>query len=154
VNVPVTSATALYTLINSAFGEPGFNVGSVTVSTLGSQSVSMDLIEGVNIRDHANTAFENSVSDPTVVSTYFKGGVGSSDPNFGIVRLDRQRLNLPSAFIGDTVTKVTFFGHDLGGNGQPFLAAATLGAQPTPEPASMIALGLGAAALIRRRKSA
>lgn len=149
----IQGATALYTLLNTANGGSlNTNEGKVEVfGTNGAYAV-LNLIEGTNIRDHYQGGFENGLSDPTVVSTYFSNGNASQTPGFGPDVLDRQMLVLGSSFVGQTVTELKFTANGHGfPDGAPFLAAATFGPAPVPEPASMAALGLGVFGLLRRR---
>ena len=134
-----TYATSLYTLMNTAWGADGENEGSIIVTGSQGETATLDLTEGVNIRDHYNGFFVNTLSDPTVVSTYF---VNQSVSSSGSVRLDRQQLALPSSFNGDTIASITFDGIDNGEpNGDPFLAAMTLAVVPEPTPYLMFGLG-------------
>lgn len=134
-----TRATALYTLMNTAWGEPGMDEGSIVVTGSHGETATLDLTEGVNIRDHYNGFFVNSLSDSTVVSTGFDGH--SINPK-GPVRLDRQELVLPSSFNGDTLASITFDGVDHGEpNGDPFLAGMTLAVVPEPSVYLIFALG-------------
>ena len=141
---PGTYATALYTLINTSWGEAGVNEGSVVVTGSGGETATLDLIEGFNVRDHAETIFCNTYTDPTVVPANF------GMPATGLVRLDRQMLVLPSSFTGDTVASITFNGIGNGEpDGSPFLAGMTL--ETVPEPGSLVVLGLGTLILVVRR---
>ena len=121
-------ATVLYTLLNTADGEPGVNEGSIVVTGTGGETATLNLIEGYNIRDHNNDGFVNTLSDPTVVPTYFLNGAPTT---LSIqTRLDRQQLILPGTFSGDTIASITFQGDAQGEyypkNGAAFLAAMTL----------------------------
>ncbi|HTR43083.1 MAG TPA: PEP-CTERM sorting domain-containing protein [Pseudomonadales bacterium] len=146
-----TYATSLYTLMNTAWGEPGQNEGSIVVTGSHGETATLDLTEGVNIRDHYNGYFVNTLSDPAVVSTYF---VNQSVNPSGSVRLDRQQLVLPASFNGDTVTSITFDGADNDEpNGDPFLAAMTLAVVPEPTPYLMFGLGALVLAFGRWRAS-
>lgn len=132
-------ATAIFTLMNTAWGEPGVDEGSILVTGSHGETAMLDLTEGVNIRDHYNGYFVNSLSDSTVMSTGFKNH--SINPK-GSVRLDRQELVLPSSFNGDTLSSITFDGVDHGEpNGDPFLAGMTLAVVPEPSPYLLFALG-------------
>jgi hypothetical protein len=126
LNLPIAfRATALYTLINTSFGVAGVQEGSVVVTGSGGETATLNLVEGVNIRDHNDDGYCNTISDPTVVSTYFVNRVPNSTG--GQVRLDRQLLVLPASFNGDTIKSVTFNGIANGDpNGSSFIAAMTL----------------------------
>lgn len=119
-----THATALYTLINSTDGGPGASEGSIVVAGTEGETATLNLVEGVNIRDHNDGEFVNTLSDSTVVPTYFTNGLPAAN---GPVRLDRQVLLLPTTFLGDTIASITFQGYAQGAtNGSPFLAGLTL----------------------------
>ncbi len=137
--VSIPGAVRLYTLINSAFGAFGANNGTIEVFGTGGAFASFDLIQGTNIRDHFNSSFVNTLSDPTVVPTNFSGDV----------RLDRQVLELPAAFLDDTVNLIRFSG-DATGAGAAFLAAATIETIPTP--GAMALLGVAGLVALRRRR--
>jgi len=138
-----THATALYSLMNSAFGESGVQEASLVVTGTGGESATLNLIEGNNIRDHNNDGFVNSLTDSTVVPTYFLNGAPTT-PNISVqTRLDRQVLDLPASFSGDTIASVTFEGTAQGDpNGSAFLAGLTLS---VPECSSfdLLLVGLG-----------
>lgn len=135
----------LYTLINSAYGSLGAVIGDVTAYGAGGESYTYSLIEGQNVRDHYNGIYVNTLSDATVQSAYF--GDGS-------VRLDMQTITLPSIFLTDTLTHVTFSGYAGNGltyvAGQPFMTGFTT--EAVPEPASLIGLGFAVLAFVRRRR--
>ena len=141
---PGIYATVLYTLINTSWGEAGVNEGSVVVAGSRGETATLNLIEGFNVRDHADAVNCNTCTDPTVVSANF------GNLETGLARLDRQELVLPSSFNGDTVASITFNGIGNGEpDGQPFLAGMTL--ESVPEPASLVVFGLGALILVVRR---
>ncbi len=121
-----TKANALYSLANTAFGTAGFNEGELVVTGTGGEIASLQLVEGDNIRDHNQDGFVNTLTDPTVVSTYFSGGAVTTDPSFNQTRLDMQELFLPASFDGDTIASITFDGTANGGNGSAFIAGLTL----------------------------
>jgi hypothetical protein len=135
-----TYASSVYTLMNTSWGENGVNEGSIIVTGSHGETATLNLTDGVNIRDHYNGFFQNTLTDPTVVETEFLNGqVNSSGPD----RLDRQELNLPSSFNGDTIASITFAGIDHGEpDGDPFLAALTV--ETVPEPGSFAIIGLSA----------
>lgn len=144
-----TQAQTLYCLINSLWGSAGVNVGSVVVTGTLGETATLTLTEGVNIRDHNNDGWENTVSDPTVVPTYFSSGAPTTSAN-AQERLDRQELVLPSTFAGDTIASISFQGNAQGfGYGDAFLAGITLG--PVPEPSALALLAAAAVSLVIRR---
>jgi hypothetical protein len=141
----VFNPTTVYTLINSAFGTSGAVNGRIEFVGTGGAFASFNLTQGDNLRDHFNGGFNNVVTDPTIVTATFGGGV----------RLDRQTFVLPGTFAGNTLTQIRFVGTGAGNpQGQAFLAAATVQA-PTvvPEPSSLalVAGGLVTATALRRR---
>jgi len=145
-SVPIgTQAQALYCLMDSVWGAGGENVGSIIVTGGHGETATLTLTEGVNIRDCHNDGFENGISDPTVVSTYFANGVTTPSTD-ATMRLDRQELVLPSTFNGDTIASIDFQGTALGYGGDAFLAGLTL--ESVPEPSASVLLAVGIAALV------
>ncbi|HUA21826.1 MAG TPA: hypothetical protein VMB25_23940 [Bryobacteraceae bacterium] len=132
LNVDVFGASTAYTLINSAFGECGTTVGQL-VFVGSSTTYTYTLTEGVNVRDHYDGGFCNTVTDV--------GGTA----NFGSDRLDMQSIVLPSAFDDQTLETIYFQTFGQGYSGSPFLAAMTLDPAPVPEP---VTWPLGLAALL------
>ncbi len=150
ISVDETDIKAVYTLINSGFGEAGFTTGTLTFADSAGDSFVYNLTEGDNIRDHYDGFYVNDA--PAAYGTAnFDGGV----------RLDAQQIVLPTSFWTSELTTITFAGAPDYGlpNGEPFLAAVTTSttlSSPVPEPstwAMMIAgfAGLGWLGLSRRR---
>lgn len=148
----ITGASTIYTLMNSAFGQAGANIGSIEfIGAKAGDDVTFQIVEGNNIRDHFNDGFNNSATN--IVADPFLNGVQNPA---GPDRLDMQTFVLPTAFGTDTLTEIIFRGANAGNpQGEAFLAAAT--AQTVPEPASLTLLGLGAVGLagcaFRRRRA-
>ena len=134
--VNLFGVTSAYTLINSAFGTCGANVGELDF--IGSSSTfTYTLTEGTNVRDHFNSGFCGTV-DNSVRSRYFGGGID---------RLDMQSIVLPAAFATETLKSIDLKTFGQGWNGSPFLAGLTLDPAAVPEPA-LGPVGLIAIALI------
>jgi len=136
-----------YTLINTAFGTCGTNVGELDF--IGSSSTyTYVLTEGSNVRDHFRGGYCNSLTD----------GSGTASFGGGADRLDMQTIVLPPAFATETLESIDFKSFGKGGDGSPFLAAVTLdpggpGPSAVPEPAAwpLGLLALAAVPLVRRR---
>ncbi len=139
-----TQATVLYCLVNSCWGECGTNEGSIVVTGTGGETATLNLTEGYNIRDCNNDGYCNTLSDPTVVSTYFLNGAPTTS-GYMQSRLDRQQLILPATFSGDTIASLSIQGFAQGEpNGSAFLAGLTLGNAP-PAGLSITSVNVGPA---------
>jgi hypothetical protein len=134
IKTNIFGATQVYTLINSAFGEAPFTVGTVEFKGANGSDVTFNLTEGVNIRDHFFNVFNNTVTDPTIVTASFGPG-GFQDE----VRLDRQTFDLPASFATDTLTDIILSPTADTGfpNGEPFVAGVTVN-QAVPEPSTLV----------------
>jgi hypothetical protein len=127
IPVGIFGVTSADTLINSAFGTCGTNIGELDFVGA-SNTYTYTLTEGANVRDHFNGAFCNTVTN--VAGTASFGG--------GADRLDMQQITLPASFATDTLQRIDFKGFGQGGNGSPFLAAAAVvTGSPVPEPATL-----------------
>ena len=131
-NTNVFGVTTGYSLINSGFGALGVNNGRVTFHSVGGLTASFDLVQGINIRDHFNGFFQNSIGSGTATASF---------P--GDVRLDRQVFNLPVGFATVTLNSITLTGPSSTNlaDGIPFVAAFTVQTAPTnpvPAPPSLI----------------
>jgi hypothetical protein len=146
-------ATTIYSLMNSSWGSPsGTNIGKLVVTGTLGETATLNLVIGANIRDHYNNIYVNTLSDGTVVSTYFLNQVANSTG--GPDRLDRQQLILPASFAGDTISTISFQGFAAGfGTGNAFLAGLTLVSVPEPTTLGLLALGATALLFRCRRKS-
>lgn len=114
-------ATTVYTLINGAWGTAGETVGSLTFKTLDGTSYTVNLVEGVNVRDHYAGGFVNTLSAPYVTMNV----LGS--PSNG-ARLDMQAFSLPASFATRILTRIVFTSSGSSATGLPFLAGATVDA--------------------------
>lgn len=122
--VPVNQAgyEIVYVLVNSAFGEIPSTVGNLIFADSAGHTETIDLTEGINIRDHY-TAFNNVATDIYGTANYDGG-----------VRLDAYEYVLPGSFMGNALTSITLTGAaDTGSpNGEPFLAGVTLATGLSP----------------------
>jgi hypothetical protein len=158
ITTSISRATTVYTLMNSAWGQSGANVGSIEFVGSGGENIAFQIVEGTNIRDHFNGGFNNSASN-IVVNPFLNGVQNANGPD----RLDMQTFVLPASFANDTLTQIIFNGSNAGEpQGQPFLAAATVEtAAPVtaaPEPSTIALLGTAGVPFAgyywRRRKQA
>ena len=146
ISTNVSGAATVYTLINTAYGSAGANVGQVTFNATNGLSYTAQLIEGGNVRDHYWGNYVNTTTDPTTTQAVF--GVNSP----GHAHLDMQAFALPSSFQGETLTSIVFTSNGLGGKGQPFIAGATVAVVPEPATYGLMLSGLGLVGLALRRK--
>lgn len=149
----IAGAGVAYTIINSAFGVFGSNVGTITFNGSGGASVTFDLVEGLNVRDHYFGNYNNIATGLYGTAAYSNGTEVPDGP--GKVHFDVQRFNL-SALMGQNISSISFDGNNPGG-GEPFLAAITSGAAvgAVPEPAiwTMMIVGFGlVGGMLRRRQ--
>jgi hypothetical protein len=101
-------------LMNSAFGRCGTKIGELVFVGGKGDFYRFPLVEGVNIRDHNYATFCNTI-------TRFQG-----EANYGNVRLDFQRIQLPEK-ISSSLEAIVFRGFRKGSfSGAPFIAAITL----------------------------
>jgi hypothetical protein len=138
IPVNVFGVTAAYTLINSAYGAQNSLVGRVTFEGSGGLSYSVDLIEGVNVRDHYYGGYVNTTTDPSVTQAVF------GNPAPGNAHYDMQTFLLPSAFQTATLQDILFTSLSVGTpnpNGKALIAGATVAsAGGVPDGGSTIAL--------------
>lgn len=144
IPVGVYGVGKAYSLINSAFGSFGTNVGSMEFFGSGGAYYKVDLVEGTNVRDHYDGVYNNAIDGVTAIPAF--------NPGPGHSRLDQQIYTLPVSFATQTLTKITFTGLDMGSSGIPFIAAATVAAVPEPGTWALMVAGVGVVALLRRRR--
>lgn len=153
IPVNVFGVSSVYTLINTAFGSAGSDVGWVTFNGSLGNSYTVQLIEGANVRDHYWDGFVNTTSDPTTTEAVW----GLNSP--GNAHLDMQNFILPSIFASETLDNIVFASNLLGGDGQPFIAGATVLSSVSTVPdggftAGLLGLSVGVLGLVRRRLAA
>lgn len=139
ISTNVFAPATVYTLINSGFGSIDAHNASIEFVGANGANATFELIQGDNIRDHANNVFNNDA--PNTVPTVF-----------GSVRLDRQTFVLPSAFATDTLTQIIFTALDSGvPEGVAFLAAVTVATVPEPNTLALAAFAVAGIFFRRRR---
>ena len=147
-----THATTLYSLANLAFGQWNASLdGSIVVTGTDGETATLNLYDGVNIRDHNNGGYSDTLSDPTVVSTYFENGAPTTD-GYIQTRLDMQQMALPSDFAGDTIASIDFEGYAQGFGGSALLAGLTLGNSVPDAACTLVLLGATVGGLVGLRR--
>jgi cytoskeletal protein CcmA (bactofilin family) len=119
LNTNLYGASTVYTLINSAWGTAGDTTGSVTFNASNGDSYTVNLVEGVNVRDHYVGGSINTVSASYVTTNVI--GVAGSGPH-----LDMQAFALPASFATEILSSIVFQTTGSNGTGIPFLAGATV----------------------------
>jgi len=115
--VNITNAVTVYTLMNSDTGQLGATNGTLDFyGSLGAHA-SFNIVQGVNIRDHYNGSYQNTVSS-NLMSLYW--GAARS------VRLDCQGWMLPTNFFSQTLTNIQVRCFGSPPNGVPVVAAVTV----------------------------
>jgi hypothetical protein len=142
-----------YTIINSGNGAFGANIGSITFIGSGGATVTDQLVEGTNVRDHFFGGFNNIATGLFATAAYQNGNVVPDGP--GLVHFDVQQFSL-AGLDGQALTSIIFTSDNPGG-GEPFLAALTTEAAvagvPEPSTWAMMILGFfGVGFMAYRRK--
>lgn len=146
IAVNLAGITRAYTLINSPDGSYGANNGSVEFFGTNGAYYKVDLIQGVNVRDHYDGSFNNIIDGVNAVAAFNIGP--------GYARLDEQIYNLPGVFATETLQTIRFTSVDGGSKGLPFITAATVGMVPEPESYALLLAGPGIVGLVARRRNA
>lgn len=120
-----TGVSVVYTLINSANGQCGSNIGELDF--VGAHTTyTYILTAGSNVRDHYQGVYCNT--------TTATAGTAS----FGPDRLDMQQITLPAGFATDTLQRIDLKGYGTN-TGAPFIAAITMNGVPvTAAPAQTV----------------
>jgi hypothetical protein len=134
----------VHTFINTWWGSYGANIGTVSFLGSGGATYSVDLVMGLNVRDHYQGVYVNEILSPMTSLAY--------SPGAGVI-LDRQEIILPDSFKTQTLVNITFTDTNLSNqsNGKFFLTALTL-EKPIPEPTTLVLLAMGGLLLGRKRR--
>lgn len=142
VDIPInlSGVAAVHTLINTGWGQPGpDSLASLTFHFADSSSIVYPLIGGVDIRDHFNGEWTNTIGGSTtnVFSTVLNGHAG-----LGEYRIDKQYFDL-SLFSSKTLTSVTLTDSGSFEFQRAYLFGLTVEAVPEPSGAALAALAAG-----------
>ena len=136
----ISGATESDTLINTFYGQPG-PTSYITLEWLGTGNAYFrkDLIGNVDVRDHFNAFWTNTINGTSTVNVYTSGGGFLQES-----RLDMQRVLLPASFQGQTLTefRLTSTGGVLVSDAS--IQGLTIQTAPVPEPSSLCLAGIAA----------
>jgi hypothetical protein len=142
----IYGATNAYTLINTFYGTPG-PASYVTLEFFGTGGAyyRKDLIGGVDVRDHFNAFWTNTINNTTTVNVYSSGGGFLSES-----RLDMQILDLPSTFQNQYLTefRLTSTGGVLISDAS--IQGLTVQTTAVPAPPAVVLAAMGGACLSAR----
>jgi hypothetical protein len=144
LNIPaeVFGATAAYTIINTRTGLLDTNNGYVEFFGSEGGYYKVDLVQGVNVRDHFDDGWNNTINNKDAIAAFNIGPERA--------RLDMQIYSLPESFSSQTLINIRFNPADAGAGGVPFIAAATVAAIPEPETYALMLAGLSLLCVTRR----
>jgi hypothetical protein len=137
LNIPVNiyGVTKAYTIINSAWGLYGSVVGKIEFYGAGAEYYAVDLVEGINVRDHYAGDYNDVIDGINALPAF--------DNADWRARLDMQLYTLPSVFSHVTLENIVFTSYGLGRpQGNLFIAAATV-ENVVPIPGSLWLLSSG-----------
>jgi len=140
----IAQADKVHVLVNTFWGSTG-RTATMTVKGDGGTVVTKTLYGGSDMRDYLFGAYTNTINGTTTVNVFNAGsGYGNA------VRFDMLTLDLGAEFQTENLVEVEFVDNGANGVSRMFTAGVTV--EAVPEPGSLAALALGAAALRRRRR--
>lgn len=101
IPLSIAGATEVHSLINTFYGQPG-PTSYITLEFFGTGGAyfKKELIGNVDVRDHFYAFWTNSINGTTTTNVYSSGGGFLSES-----RLDKQEIDLPAVFAGETMTE-------------------------------------------------
>ncbi|HRF60375.1 MAG TPA: PEP-CTERM sorting domain-containing protein [Fimbriimonadaceae bacterium] len=148
VTIPVGKfgVSRVFTLMNTFWGS-SLLISRPTVEFFGSNGAyyKKSLQPDFDIRDYTQGPNTNVINQTTTMSAFM--WTAQSTPR----RLDMQRINLPSAFLTETLDFMVVTDKGTNGLQRSFIGGVTL-YNVVPEPGTMIALGGGLGLLLMRRR--
>lgn len=139
-NIP--SAAKVHILLNTGWGTTTPNLAQVETTVDGNTTTKF-LTGGTDMRDYLQNTYTNTINGTTTTNV-FNAGSGSGNA----VRLDKLTITLPAS---GNLTQIRFV--DNGANNVQRLVISGITVEAVPEPATLSLLGLGALALVRRRRA-
>lgn len=103
--VSVPSPTAVYTVINTFYGQPGTSNATVRFTGTHGAAATFELIGDVDVRDYNNWIWTNQINGSTT-QMWWTNNL-SPTPFDQSHRLDVQRFDLQAAFAGETLTGIS-----------------------------------------------
>lgn len=103
--VSVPSPTAVYTVINTFYGQPGVSNATVRFTGTNGASATFELVGDVDVRDYNNWTWTNLVNGSTT-QMWWTNNLNPS-PFDQSHRLDAQHFDLQAAFAGETLTGIS-----------------------------------------------
>lgn len=150
IPVNVYGVTDAYSLINTAYGRKDSVNGLMEFYGSDGAYYQMQLIQGMNVRDHYWGGFNNSIDGVNGVYAWNSNVPGQS-------HLDMQIYHLPASFADETLLNIVFTNYWQNSGGNPFLAGLTVNGSdlpagtPVPVAAPLAMIGMGALAIFRKQ---
>jgi hypothetical protein len=104
VKLAVPSPTAVFTLMNTYYGQSGIHNATVTFEGTGGVTKTFALIGNKTVRDYNNYIWTNTVNG-TTAEEWWTNNL-NPQPDDQSHRLDAQEFNFGTAFSGKTLTKI------------------------------------------------
>eukprot|EP00047_Mylnosiga_fluctuans_P024817 m.171107 g.171107 ORF g.171107 m.171107 type:complete len:459 (+) comp9933_c1_seq7:184-1560(+) len=149
IAVNITGATVVSTLMNAYFyGSMSGSIATIDFSGTGGASKSYSVVQGVSVRDYADSIWSSTIQSTTGINTtqVFSctspaclGGAGTfnvNTGNTGTYHVDQQDFDLGPSFVGQTLTGITIT--RVSSLAQPVIFAMSVRTQ-APRPSTCVA---------------